>query len=416
MKSRLIYLAPFLQLLASPAVRAQVWTQTGAPYTNWATFACSADGTKILSGLAVYGAYFSSDSGATWAPLPFPPMKPAQPVASSADGKILLAGNSSSAGGTPIIYVSYDGGATWGAVNGWATWLAATANGTKWFAAVPNAPGCGNCGSDFYAITNHGASWNQIHYQSNGPPEVVACSADGRTVVAASYSVAYFHIVTSSLDISTNSGATWWSAGVSNKEWSSVAVSADGGKIVAAAKEDPFYYDSGPGIYLSPDYGVTWTPAAAPVLLWSAVAASADGTRLIAAANPGPVYVSTNSGADWTMAPLPLTNWTCAASSADGALLLAGSSGALPWDLGLIYRSQSIPTPRLQIAPSGPTNILSWLVPSINFVLQQNSNLNPTNWTDVATTPILNFTNLHYEVSVPATNASRFYRLKALLN
>ena len=57
--------------------------------------------------------------------------------------------------------------------------------------------------------------------------------------------------------------------------------------------------------------------------------------------------------------------------------------------------------------------ILSWTVPAIPFVLQQNSDLTTTNWTDVPATPTLNLTNLHYEESLPAPiTGSHFYRLK----
>jgi hypothetical protein len=47
----------------------------------------------------------------------------------------------------------------------------------------------------------------------------------------------------------------------------------------------------------------------------------------------------------------------------------------------------------------------------MNFTLQQNSDLGTTNWTDVAMTPTLNYTNLHYEVSVTRGGTSIFYRL-----
>jgi hypothetical protein len=47
-------------------------------------------------------------------------------------------------------------------------------------------------------------------------------------------------------------------------------------------------------------------------------------------------------------------------------------------------------------------------------VLQQNFDLNSTNWIDVLTTPLLNFTNLQNQVLVSQTNAASFYRLKTL--
>ena len=67
----------------------------------------------------------------------------------------------------------------------------------------------------------------------------------------------------------------------------------------------------------------------------------------------------------------------------------------------------------LNITPSGGSLVISWVVPSMTFVLQENGDFT-THWTEVTPTPILNLTNLHYEVSVPLSSTSRFYRLKGL--
>ena len=58
--------------------------------------------------------------------------------------------------------------------------------------------------------------------------------------------------------------------------------------------------------------------------------------------------------------------------------------------------------------------LISWIVPSMPFVLQESADLMTTNWTGVTTVPKLNFTNLHHEVSVPLSSANRFYRLRSL--
>jgi hypothetical protein len=57
---------------------------------------------------------------------------------------------------------------------------------------------------------------------------------------------------------------------------------------------------------------------------------------------------------------------------------------------------------------------VSWLAPSRSFVLQENPDLTATNWMDVTNAPTLNFTNLHYEVIIPLSTRSHFYRLKQL--
>jgi prepilin-type N-terminal cleavage/methylation domain-containing protein len=53
----------------------------------------------------------------------------------------------------------------------------------------------------------------------------------------------------------------------------------------------------------------------------------------------------------------------------------------------------------------------SWLIPSTTFLLEHNSDLGTTNWTDVPTSPTFNFTNLNYEVTLPSGLDRGFYRL-----
>src|SRR5206468_943717 len=68
---------------------------------------------------------------------------------------------------------------------------------------------------------------------------------------------------------------------------------------------------------------------------------------------------------------------------------------------GGIGVSQPIPMPPLlTITSSGGNIVLSWTVPSADFVLQQNSDLNTTNWTDVGYAPTLDLKNLRNEVFV----------------
>jgi hypothetical protein len=46
------------------------------------------------------------------------------------------------------------------------------------------------------------------------------------------------------------------------------------------------------------------------------------------------------------------------------------------------------------------------------FTLQQNSDLNTTNWTKVNLAPILNTTNLQNQVIASRASANQFYRLQ----
>lgn len=94
------------------------------------------------------------------------------------------------------------------------------------------------------------------------------------------------------------------------------------------------------------------------------------------------------------------------ASSADGGKLFAVVL------IGGIWVSQTMVAPELKISASKSNVLISWIVPSQNFVLQQDSDMTMVNFTDMATTPLVNFTILHYEVQVPVAIGNHFYRLK----
>jgi hypothetical protein len=157
-------------------------------------------------------------------------------------------------------------------------------------------------------------------------------------------------------------------------------------------------------IYTSTNSGTTWSLTTAPGNPWSSVASSADGVKLVATC--GSIYTSTDAGATWTSNGAPAMNWSSVASSVDGGKLVAVANGGGIWTL------QSTPAPRLNITPSGGNFVLSWTAPALDFVLQENPDLVTTSWTGVTNTPILNLTNLQYQVTVPRPADNRFYRLK----
>ncbi len=133
---------------------------------------------------------------------------------------------------------------------------------------------------------------------------------------------------------------------------------------------DPSMALLGP-IYVSTNSGTNWVPANAPTTNWVSVTISADGSKLFALEG-GAAFVSTNSGLTWAMASTTNASWLSMASSADGHKLVAGA-------LGDIYTSQTTPSPQVNIAPTNGNLVLSWIVPSTNFVLQQNSDFTTTN-------------------------------------
>jgi hypothetical protein len=376
---------------------AMAWTLSVALRTNWFAVASSADGSKLVAaaggisdgypnGLAPI--YTSTNSGADWTTAGGPSAD-WQTLASSADGsKLVAAARSYSAnvGGSwvPIqgaIYISTNSGATWdltsAPITNW-TAIVSSADGTKLVAA--GAPG-------IYTSTDSGAHWISNNAPSLGW-QALASSADGAKLVAAAYPGIYTSI---------NSGATWTSNSAL-KGWTLVASSADGLKLVGATSDG----NGGGRIYTSTNSGATWTPTSAPSKYWSSVASSADGAKL-AAAGGDTLFISADAGATWTQT----TGIGYAlASSADGNKLVAVVSG------GGIYTLQTTPTPALTITPSSGNALLAWIIPSMDFRLQQNSDLTTTNWTDMTTPPVLNLTNLENQVMLPPTNSRSFYRLR----
>ena len=165
-------------------------------------------------------------------------------------------------------------------------------------------------------------------------------------------------------------------------------------------------------IYTSADLGNTWVSnnVSTDAEYMYGVASSADGSVLIACSEGYPfVFTSTNSGATWVTNSLPSLNWTCVAASADGTKLMASYIG-FPSGGG-IYTSQTTPAPQLSSSLTNGTMAISWLIPSTNFVLQQSSDL--ASWSDVTNTPVLNFTNLQNQVTLPTSSGNAFYRLAA---
>ena len=239
----------------------------------------------------------------------------------------------------------------------------------------------------------------------------MAASADGTKLAAAGS-------LSGNIFTSTNSGTSWIQTSVPGTNyWEGIASSADGTKLVAVAQGSTNRAVG--SIYTSTNSGATWVSNNVPSQTWTCIASSANGDKLVAVAvnsNSDAFYISTNSGTTWTLDSTYNPNWGHIVSSADGSQLMAilgpGIIGAteVVWP-GPIYTSQSTPIPQLNIASSNSLK-LSWIVPSTNFVLQQNSDLTTTNWTNLTNTPVLNLTNLQNEVMLSPPGSNVFFRLK----
>ena len=165
------------------------WTQTSAPTNYWVSVASSADGTKLVAASMMDTAdenpglvYLSTNSGGTWTQSSAP-SNAWSCVASSADGSKLAATcfpgalvnrDLTSAGS---IYTSTDSGLTWTSNNvpdqGWQA-IASSADGRLLVAGVN--------GGQIYSSTNSGATWT-TNIAPNGVWNSFASSADGSKLV-----------------------------------------------------------------------------------------------------------------------------------------------------------------------------------------------------------------------------------------
>lgn len=418
-----------LLVVASPS-QAQDWTSASVPNGFWASVASSADGAKLVAASPNLGLIeTSTDSGTTWSPCGAP-SNAWYSVACSADGTKLAAVTFHGS-----IYTSPDSGGSWTDVLdvpinpvSFPDWyflpsIACSADGTKLAAMIcPNGTG-----QWIITSTNFGATWvtngsGAFHARTNGfctsSPcwgsvlSSVASSADGTKLAVA--------FVAGDVCTSLDGGLNWTSNNLPAFNWNGIASSADGNKLALVTG----LVGQLTPIYVSTNGGSTWQMSGAPANLntsWRAVASSADGSRLVAvcgwgvnAYQRGRIYTSADSGLTWVSNNSPSTYWSSVASLADGRKLVAtvgiDYSGTLG---GGIWISQSAPAPCLNITPQGDGFALSWIVPSANFVLQQNSDMTTSNWTDVAIPPTLNLTNLQYQLTMSLTGSQQYYRLVA---
>lgn len=381
------------------------WTLTSAPpMALWTALACSADGRNLAAasrgavglGLTNGGVYTSTNYGQTWALAFTGPFIP-NGVAASADGSKLVVITRPAGVGEAPIYLSSDSGATWTQARGPLEY---------WGSVASSADGATVLAGGSYRIflsTNAGATWVSNNMESSSAPYFVASSADGTKLFVASGNSGLIYA-------STNSGASWVSHLMPSPGLFQIACSADGRKLleIATCFIGVGYHTN--QLYTSADFGVTWRAKGLPGYPSTArLAASADGKVLVYAGieteRASGIYVSTDGGAHWVQTDAPVTNWWPFAASADGHRLYAAGQVAG------IYSYYSPQNPTLDIGVSPGTLELSWLVPSTSFVLQQAAGLENPTWGAVTNAPVLNLTNLHYEITAPAANRKALYRL-----
>lgn len=390
---------------------AQDWTQTGAPTDSWQSIATSADGTKLVAVSGVGLIHASTNSGTDWNATSAPD-KFWSNLASSADGARLLAlgrdyyrvtngYNIYTIVTTSRIYTSSNSGAIWFSMSGVPT-------NASWTSAASSADGfklavCST--TSIYTSTNAGGTWT-LRTAPNKQWNSIASSADGTRLVAVAVKGGIFR--------SVDSGVTWLSTDApSDLWWWDVASSADGDRLVAVAQYNA-QGTAGSPIYVSTNAGTNWVATSAPSNNWWSVASSADATTLVAVGSSnspagvfGVIFLSRDSGATWMTTDPPRAGfiWTCVAASADGNRLFAGLN------LGEIHTSRTSATPHLNITAAGTNSVISWIIPSMQFGLQESPDLSPTSWMDVLTQPT---TSLYWQqVILAPSSGNHFYRLKS---
>jgi|GEM_PF-1619226 len=387
-----------------PHAGAQIWTTSSAPVENWVSVASSADGNKLAALVENGGAvYTSTNAGATWTlSSPANAAIRGSAIACSADGSIIYAAGFTDVSGSLAgqIYRSADSGATWtltGAPYKSWTSIACSADGSQIAGASSQRLGFGQ---GILISVDKGTNWT-FAPAPNDPWISIASSADGAKLVAAD-------LVAAAIYTSVDGGNSWALHSPPLQAFAYVASSADGSRLATVSGNN----GSGKGpIFISTNSGSNWIQTTAPVTNWVTLASSADGRTLIAAAGgqtaTGPLFLSTDSGATWNKTNSLLTHWTSVAVSADGSKLVATEFNGHIYTLHLSPFSLS---PMLNALGSSNGLTISWLVPSMDFVLQQSTDLNSGAWTDVAATPALNLIDLHDEVTV-AKSGSAYYRL-----
>jgi hypothetical protein len=214
----------------------------------------------------------STDGGNSWTAVS-PADSTWQSITCSADGSIVLAGNSNSGGAYDTRFaVSINGGSTWtaGSISGQWTDAAMSSDGSRMYLRSVNI-------SSLYRSSDTGSTWTFTTTISE--VRSIACSADGLSVIIGTASKPM---------ISKDGGVTLTTiSSLPTAFWDGVAISDDG-KTMAAVNISSSY------IYISIDSGASWSQeTGAPSTFWQSVALNSDGTRIVAGGSSTKAWVGT---------------------------------------------------------------------------------------------------------------------------
>lgn len=217
--------------------------------------------------------YKSTDGGANWAVV-----SPAQAtwssITCSANGQVVLAGNTNGGGGYDLaLAISTNGGSSWtnAGVSGQWLILAMNSTGTRMYAA-----GVGS--TRIYYSTNYGVSWSNTDVIDT--PRSLACSSDGLVVLVGTASA--------KPRLSTNGGVTFSVvSALPTETWDAICVSEDGNTLAAASSSTSY-------IWVSKNQGLNWTEqTTSPNTDWTSMDINSAATKIAAGPSSGKVNIGT---------------------------------------------------------------------------------------------------------------------------
>lgn len=341
---------------------------SATPSAIWSAVASSADGNTVVAASSTGSIWISTNSGVAWIEATNAPIMNWSSVASSADGTMLVA----AAVSDQILVFT---------------------NGQKF----PPPPTAVRGNGLIYTSTNCGLSWKPNSSVPHSGWARVTSSEDGNQLYATGGFYGIYH--------STNAGASWLAVSSPLNYAVSIATSSDGSRLFATGFDaiSDFIWAT------STNWGQTWSTNIAPDPSgggygWRSIASSADGTKLVAADYRTAIYASTDSGVTWMTNNAPNEEWHSIASSADGSKLVALAN------YGDIFTWQYQPT---LLSAGCNTNVtISWQHSpfAVGFILQENTDLSSSNWTDVGSLVTDDGTNFNVNIMSPGN--ALFFRLK----
>jgi hypothetical protein len=203
--------------------------------------------------------------------------------------------------------------------------------------------------------------------------------------------------------ISIDWGLTWNLTTAPVMYWTALAFSAEEGRLFACG----WNFSAATGLYCTTNDGATWSKVGSTERSVRSLAVSPDGHKL--AVSSTKIFTSSNGGTSWitnTVPNAPGNGWVMA-SSADGGNLVGANR-----DSGAVYFSGTVQPPAILLDYISGASKLSWVIPSKNFVLEESADFYPASWSPITNVPHLNPSNLHHEITLPATGDNHFFRLR----